>query len=76
MTLLKFALYGLAGALMGVGLTTLADKAFGISEKVEASRQLEAEYRAKVDDLEMRLDILVEELKNEDKNRGFDWQHL
>jgi hypothetical protein len=76
MTLLKFALCGLAGALMGVGLTTLADKAFGISEKVAASRQLEAEYRAKVDDLEMRLDILVEELKNEDKNRGFDWQHL
>ena len=76
MNLWKFALCGLAGALMGVGLTTLADKAFGISEKFAASRQLEAEYRAKVDDLEMRLDILVEELKNEDKNRGFDWQHL
>lgn len=76
MTLLKIALCGLAGALIGVGLMTLADKAFGISEKFKADRQLEAEYRAKVDDLEMRLDILVEELKNEDKNRGFDWQHL
>ena len=76
MTLLKVALCGLAGVLMGIGLMTLADKAFGISEKVAASRQLEAEYRAKVDALEMRFDILVEELKNEDKNRGFDWQHL
>lgn len=76
MTLLKYALLGLAGALMGTGLVTWADKAFGISEKVEAEHQLEAEYRARVDDLEMRLDILVEELKTEDKNRGFDWQHL
>lgn len=76
MKLLVYALCGLAGALMGTGLVTLADKAFGVSEKVEASRHLEAEYRAKVDDLEMRLDILVEELKTEGKNRGFDWQHL
>lgn len=76
MTLWEYALCGLAGALMGTGLVTLADKAFGINEKVEAGRQLEAEYRAKVDDLEMRLDILVEELKTADKNRGFDWQHL